>query len=914
MEKQQSYCAFISYRHQSPDQDIAKALHTAIETYGIPASIKKQTGRKKMGKVFRDQEELPLSADLGADIEAALDASEWLIAICSPRYLESKWCLRELEYFIEHKGRDHVLTLLVEGEPADSFPEQVLTTVKEDGTVAEVEPLAADVRAATAAGSLKKLKSEKLRILAPMLGVSYDDLKRRARQRKLRIAAIIAAAALVAGTALGVFLTVNHIRNEALRREAEEQQRIAEEQAKIAEEQARIAEEEQRRAEEEQRRAEEERKNAVFNDLGERMERASTALDRGEKREAAKILSDAIAISDENEQMRRDDILALMRRTMYIAPFTVVSSFNNQNMQLLFISTSPDGTKAVGVVNNNSIAMVDLVRNEILYTVTADNAVMMYPEFSADGTRFFADCDYGRFVQVWNTEDGSEAFRYTSKKNAPYEINNSCFWKDSDTLLVQDADKFLFVNPAGEERLFYTVGEQMEDYDYTYNVLTRFTGRQFSELFSNVSDGYAMQMLVSDDRERIVLTGKAGETAVIVLDGEGKRVFIPAIPNDPTCKMPGTFADKWSLSPDGKTLCCLSYYGFIAGWDMDTGDMIYIDLVEKQNQWDMQTEPVFSPDSTRMAYTVGTMLYVVDARTIAPILQATIDDTSFSPSLSFTSDGKYLLMTNESMFIINAETWAAELIETAEGTNYNGIIPMENMVLCSRYDGVIYFYSMPELSSVTTAEHFPGTLMEPYEAQRAVECVSLTSEHELSPTFKEANFYKDYPPKLYFSRDGSVAAMAHPDGTIELYDTQGDGKVKDTVGQLYTYINALAVTEDRLIAIDMDTRMMVYNLKTRSVETIQKNGTQYSSFAFNEDAGLMMALCEGLTRIDVFDLNDGCRLLFSMHSSDTFTEMAFSTDGAYAVGKTAAGAYVIGDLFADGDALIARTKAFATGE
>ena len=33
------YCAFISYRHQSPDQEIAKALHTAIETYGIPAAV-----------------------------------------------------------------------------------------------------------------------------------------------------------------------------------------------------------------------------------------------------------------------------------------------------------------------------------------------------------------------------------------------------------------------------------------------------------------------------------------------------------------------------------------------------------------------------------------------------------------------------------------------------------------------------------------------------------------------------------------------------------------------------------------------------------------------------------------------------------------------------------------------------------
>lgn len=899
--EQQGYCAFISYRHQSPDQEIAKALHTAIETYGIPAAIKKQIGRKKMGKVFRDQEELPLSSDLGANIEMALDRSEWFIAICSPRYLESRWCQRELEYFIGHKGRDHVLTLLVDGEPADSFPMQVLTTVKEDGTVAEVEPLAADVRAATAAGSLKKLKNEKLRILAPMLGVSYDDLKRRARQRKLRITAIIGAAALVAGTALGVFLAVNHARNEALRREAEEQQRIAEEQARIAEE--------------EQRRAEEERRNAAFNDIGERLERASAALGAGEKREAAKILADTIAVSDEFDGMRRDDVLAMMRRTMYIEPLTVVSSFNNRNMQLLYIAPSPDGTKAVGVVNNNSIAMVDLLQNEILYTVTADNAIMMYPRFSADGTRFLADCDYGRFVQVWNTADGSEAFRYTSKQNEPYEISNVCFWKDSDTILVQDADKFLFIDAQGTERLFYTVGGQMEDYDPENNFLSRVTDLPLNKLFTNVADGYAMQMLVSEDRERVVLTGKAGETAVIVLDGEGKKVFIPGIPNDPTCKMPGTFADKWALSPDGKTLCCLSYYGFIAGWDMDTGDLILIEAIERENQWDMPGTPVYSPDSQCMAYTIGAKLYVADSRSGETILEATIDDTMFSPTVSFSADGEYLLLSNKDLFVVNADTWAIELFVSAEGSNFNGIVPMDKMVLCSRYDGVIFFYSLPSLASVKTADSFSGTLMEPYLAQRAVECVPLQSRHELSPTFQQTNFYKDYPPLLYFSRDGGVAAMAHPDGTVELFDTQGDGTAFDTVGQLYTYINALAVTEDRLIAIDMDTRMMVYNFKTRSVEKIWNNETQYSSFAFNEDAGLMMAMCEGQTRIDIYDLNDECRFLFSLHATaDTFEEMAFSADGAYAVGKTASGRFVIGDLFVDENTLIARTKAFAAGE
>ena len=111
------YTAFISYRHTAPDEAIAKKLHTLIENFSVPAEIKKSSGRRKMGRVFRDQEELPLSTDLGGDIRTALENSEWLIAVCSPRYLESRWCMTELDYFIELGRRDHILAILVEGEP-----------------------------------------------------------------------------------------------------------------------------------------------------------------------------------------------------------------------------------------------------------------------------------------------------------------------------------------------------------------------------------------------------------------------------------------------------------------------------------------------------------------------------------------------------------------------------------------------------------------------------------------------------------------------------------------------------------------------------------------------------------------------------------------------------------------------------
>ena len=83
------YDAFISYRHLERDMYVAKKLHSQLETAKIPKKIQKQIGRKKINRVFRDQEELPIGSDLGSNIEAALQEAEFLIVICSPQTKDS---------------------------------------------------------------------------------------------------------------------------------------------------------------------------------------------------------------------------------------------------------------------------------------------------------------------------------------------------------------------------------------------------------------------------------------------------------------------------------------------------------------------------------------------------------------------------------------------------------------------------------------------------------------------------------------------------------------------------------------------------------------------------------------------------------------------------------------------------------
>ncbi len=227
-EKTYKYDAFISYSHGGIDQFVAENLHKKMETFKLPKNIKNKTnGRTKISRVFRDQEELPLASNLGDPIRDALESSEWLVVICSPRLRESKWCQTEIETFISMHGIDKVLAVLVEGEPSDSFPEQLLykteEVIDENGekrTIKRaVEPLAADVRGANNKEVLKAMNLEMLRLLAPMFGVSFDDLRQRHRERKMRrnmmIASIIAGVAVAFGAVSSTLaIQINSQKNE----------------------------------------------------------------------------------------------------------------------------------------------------------------------------------------------------------------------------------------------------------------------------------------------------------------------------------------------------------------------------------------------------------------------------------------------------------------------------------------------------------------------------------------------------------------------------------------------------------------------------------------------------------------------------------------------------------------------------
>lgn len=201
-----NYDAFISYRHLPADMAVAEKLQTLLE------SRKKEDGKKL--SVFRDKSDLPTSGDLGADIREALEQSRYLIILCSPFYRESAWCMEELRYFRSLHGNTNVniLPVLVEGDPEEVFPELIRFEEREaqkpDGTTGtfrvEVEPLGADVRGKNGWERKQKLRTEYLRIAAPVLGVSFDRLYQRSLRRRRAMIAL----AMAALAAFGIYTSV----------------------------------------------------------------------------------------------------------------------------------------------------------------------------------------------------------------------------------------------------------------------------------------------------------------------------------------------------------------------------------------------------------------------------------------------------------------------------------------------------------------------------------------------------------------------------------------------------------------------------------------------------------------------------------------------------------------------------------
>jgi len=177
-----TYRAFISYSQQ--DKVWGKRLHGWLEGYRLPSGVDAPVAPgERLGRFFRDDEEMAAASNIANIVERSIDDSEALIVICSPRSAKSQWVAAEIEQFRRRGPDAKVFAFIIDGIPNSGDPDTecfpaALRRVQRSDRPEElpVEPLGLDIR--------KDGRDRAVaRLAAGLLGVDFDDLWQRDRRR-----------------------------------------------------------------------------------------------------------------------------------------------------------------------------------------------------------------------------------------------------------------------------------------------------------------------------------------------------------------------------------------------------------------------------------------------------------------------------------------------------------------------------------------------------------------------------------------------------------------------------------------------------------------------------------------------------------------------------------------------------------
>ncbi|MGH6651015.1 MAG: toll/interleukin-1 receptor domain-containing protein [Sphingopyxis sp.] len=226
------YRAFFSYARA--DGKLAAKLHRFLDSYKVPKALQGMAGKRgpvpaTLHPIFRDREDLAGGGELGDRLRAALESSEALIILCTPNSARSHWVDEEIRLFRAKNGNDAIFPVIGDGDPDSDDPDvQCMPPALRETSVLAAD--LRDIRKETghiigdgAAGGRQKL-------LAGLLGLDLDQLRRREEARRRRQMVAMAGALALFIALAGVATALGFAANSSAR-DAEQQRILAEKQA-----------------------------------------------------------------------------------------------------------------------------------------------------------------------------------------------------------------------------------------------------------------------------------------------------------------------------------------------------------------------------------------------------------------------------------------------------------------------------------------------------------------------------------------------------------------------------------------------------------------------------------------------------------------------------------------------------------
>lgn len=201
MSVQYKYLAFISYKRE--DEKWAKWLQHKLEHYKFPTSVRKSnpTLPDRVRPIFKDTTDLA-GGVLEKTIKEALDASKYLIVICSPRAAQSIWVCKEVQEFIDLGREEYIIPFIVDGEPNSSnistecFPQNLRDlSGKRELLGININEMGRDAAA--------------IKVVARMFKIRFDVIWRRyerERRRKLWIIVVVSSIFVMCSLGIGLYV------------------------------------------------------------------------------------------------------------------------------------------------------------------------------------------------------------------------------------------------------------------------------------------------------------------------------------------------------------------------------------------------------------------------------------------------------------------------------------------------------------------------------------------------------------------------------------------------------------------------------------------------------------------------------------------------------------------------------------
>jgi WD40 repeat protein len=624
------YWAFLSYSHT--DRQWGDWLHKALETYRIPRRLIGKESRDgkipaRVFPVFRDREELPVSADLSSNIDEALRESRYLIVICSPRSAQSRWVGEEIKTFKKLGREDRILALIVDGEPNASdgkegfkpedecFHEALRYRWSQNGEALAIrsEPIAADARE-----DKDGRNNAKLKLLAGLLGVNYDDLKQRDNERRIRRLRFVVAVALLLVSGFGGLSVYAWWQKQA-------------------------AQQAQTRAETEKARAESERS------------RAESAL---AKTQAALSQSDFLQAARSIEAGRVPDALAQLARSLSFNPrneaslFRLITLLSYRNfatplkylkqegpVQDAKVPTDPAvSDSAQSILGKNAPAWNAEKEPAAVHPMYKDDpdSVLLF-SLSPDERRLFIFSDF-HIGQVWDAHSGEAT-------NPPFKYGDR--GDGGTTYLSPDGKRA--VNIGGPMRLWDTQnGKSMAELAETKpSIFAEEAGAvEFSSDSKVLAIAHGEQLSFWNAETGKLLKGPLqhdGAISLIRFSPDGRRLAATVgssllLWNTQTWAAPARLLHDSDVlavrfSPDGHLAVAASRNSFVRVWNADTGAPMTSPLKQSGEAIDSIE---FAADGTRLVVASSKAITVWDTRTgkqlLAPLTATgTISSVQFDP-------------------------------------------------------------------------------------------------------------------------------------------------------------------------------------------------------------------------------------------------------------------------------------------